>query len=371
MPDPVNFDKAALAWTLPWDADWVTAVAFVGGSRRLAAGNQQGQLILWDLPDKPGGAVPSPVRRLDGHTNAITALAATPDGRLLISSSYDHSVCFWDTQATAKGTDAIVLDPKARAAAAKKTGKPADSSGVKVEVQEAMRTLTAHQEWVRGLSLSPDGKHLLTGDDKGLAVLWEVPEGKELRRLQVRGWLQAVALSPDAKLAATCEFAPRYAPFPNALRLWDLSTGETKRDLGAEFKSGSGSGVLGMVAAAFSPDGKVLALGKGGEVESGSGKVYLVDVTTGKKSRELAGHQYGVTGLAFHPDGKHLASCGRDTVVRIWQVADGKMVKELGKPRGGQFKDWLHAVAISGDGRWLAAADMAGQVQVWHVPAAG
>ena len=82
--------------------------------------------------------------------------------------------------------------------------------------------------------------------------------------------------------------------------------------------------------------------------------------------RELTpGHLYGVTDMVFHPDGKHLASGGRDTVVRIWNAADGKLVKELGKPRGGQFKDWIHAVSFSADGRWLAAADMAGAVQVW------
>ena len=86
------------------------------------------------------------------------------------------------------------------------------------------------------------------------------------------------------------------------------------------------------------------------------------------KVRELTpGHQSGVTDLVFHPDGKHLASTGRDTVVRIWNTADGKMLKELGKPRGGQFKDWFHAISFSADGRWLAAADMAGAVQVWSL----
>ena len=74
---------------------------------------------------------------------------------------------------------------------------------------------------------------------------------------------------------------------------------------------------------------------------------------------------YGATDLVFHPDGKHLLSTGRDTTVKIWRLEDGKLVKELGRPRGGQFKDWLHAVAVSPDGRWIAAADMAGQVQVW------
>ena len=40
-------------------------------------------------------------------------------------------------------------------------------------------------------------------------------------------------------------------------------------------------------------------------------------------------------------------------------------VAQLGKPRGGQSKDWLHALTISPDGKWLAAGDMAGAVQVW------
>jgi hypothetical protein len=44
---------------------------------------------------------------------------------------------------------------------------------------------------------------------------------------------------------------------------------------------------------------------------------------------------------------------------------DGKLVKELGRPRGGQFKDWFHAIAVSPDGNWRAAADLAGKVQLW------
>jgi WD40 repeat protein len=123
-----------------------------------------------------------------------------------------------------------------------------------------------------------------------------------------------------------------------------------------------------IAAAAYSPDGKLLALARGGEIDGTNGKVFLVDPASGKKVRELApGHLNGATDVVFHPDGKHVASCGRDTVVRIWNVGDGKLVMELGKPRGGQFKDWLHALSFSADGRWLAAADMAGAVVVWSV----
>lgn len=133
-----------------------------------------------------------------------------------------------------------------------------------------------------------------------------------------------------------------------------------QRDLGPLFKG------MYIATAAYSPDGKLLALGRGGEVDGPNEKVFLIDPASGKKVRELTpGHLYGATDLTFHPDGKHLASCGRDTVVRIWNTSDGKLVKELGKPRGGQFKDWLHAVSFSADGRWLAASDMAGAVPVW------
>ena len=86
----------------------------------------------------------------------------------------------------------------------------------------------------------------------------------------------------------------------------------------------------------------------------------------GKLVRDAAAHQYGVTDVLFSPCGKYLISAGRDTCARVCQVADGKEVAVLGSPRGGQFKDWLSALALSPDGRFLAASDIAGLVHVWE-----
>src|SRR5262245_45596038 len=118
----MTFDNATLAWTLPWDADWVSAVSFIGSSRRLAAGNNLGEILVWDLPEKPErlpekpektgakkasaeqlGAPALPARRLDGHTNVISKLLSTSDGRWLISASYDHTIRYWDMQSPAAG----------------------------------------------------------------------------------------------------------------------------------------------------------------------------------------------------------------------------------------------------------------------------
>src|SRR5947209_5306489 len=100
----ISFTRARLVWSLPWDADWVTAVCFLGSTRKLAAGNNRGDVLLWDLPDKLAGDAPRPVRRLAGHDNCVSRLVATSDGRWLYSASYDHTLRAWDMQAEAKGS---------------------------------------------------------------------------------------------------------------------------------------------------------------------------------------------------------------------------------------------------------------------------
>lgn len=354
----LNLSAAKLTWTIPWESAWVTTVAFVGAGRRLAAGNREGQLFLWDLPEKPGDPLPQPFRRLDGHANAITGLAVTPDGKRLISSSYDHTVRYWDMDAAATGSDSVILDPRTRADAAKKTGKPAATTAVKVELQQAAKVLDSHKDWVRGLSLSADGSRLLTGDDHGQAILWDVAEAKEIRRVTVKGWNTALALAPDGKTALLSQAAAQYTGQPTGIQLWDLESAKPLHDLSKDFKMNVG-------AAAFTGDGKLLALGQG--FNEGGGKLYFVDPATGKKTKEPGGHQYAITALTLHPGGKHIVSCGRDTLVKFWQIEDGKLAKEIGTGRGGQFKDWIHAVAFTADGLLAAAADMAGQINVWSL----
>lgn len=355
------FSKAKLAWTLPWDADWVTAVQFIGNNR-VAAGNNLGDMLVWDLPAALTEKAPLPSRRLQGHTNTVNRLVITPDLRYLLSASNDHSIRMWDMKAEASETGLVTLNERARDEAASKKRKAPDAIEARLGVQKAAKVLEGHKEWVHGLSLTRDGATLVSGDDKGAIVLWDMPAGKERRRWSTKGWTWALGVDPEGKSLIVSERLPlvfdsgRHA----GLKLWDVAKGEVKVDLIKEFKGQM------LAAAAFSPDGKWLAVGRGGEVDGVNGKITLLEPATGKKLRELGpGHLNGLTDLAFHPDGKHIFSTGRDTVVKIWNLEDGKLVRDLGTPRGGQFKDWFHAISISPDGRLLAAADMMGQVQVW------
>jgi WD40 repeat protein/Leucine-rich repeat (LRR) protein/DNA-directed RNA polymerase subunit RPC12/RpoP len=95
--------------------------------------------------------------------------------------------------------------------------------------------------------------------------------------------------------------------------------------------------------AAFSPDGKLAAVG------CGDGKVLIVDVDAGKELRACEGHSGAVRCVAFLPDGKHAVSGGEDRTARLWDVATGKQVRAF---EG--HTDQVLCLAVSPDGRRIA-----------------
>ena len=392
---PLSPANSKLAYQLTFEGSWPTAVAFVG-PRKLAAANQLGHIFIWDLPEKPpefkadpktDRQAPNvwPTRRLDGHTNEISRLVATPDGKLLMSASFDKSVRIWPTDAKATGKVDVVLDEETRKREAKRQGKkePPATPGVSVETQTTCDALAGHKEWVYALGVSGDGKRLVSGDAACQTVVWDVASRKQVSAWtgDAWNWVVAASLSPDGKTAFVSE--NRYkrddfdVPTP-ALKTFDADTGKEKLNFlkvqfpkfKADDRTYGGSQVWrkfvanGLITTAWSPDGKLVAAGQGGETDTG--KVHLLDAETGKLVRTAGGHLNGVTDVLFSSDSKHVISVGRDTCARVCQVSDGKEVGVLGSPRGGQFKDPLSAVALSPDEKLLAASDIAGMVQVWE-----
>ena len=77
----------------------------------------------------------------------------------------------------------------------------------------------------------------------------------------------------------------------------------------------------------------------------------------------LYGHVRNLTGVAWSPDGRRLATCAEDRTVRVWDAATGQEALMLRAEAELPVR-----VAWSPDGGSVVAGDRAGTVHVWEAP---
>src|SRR5204863_3850012 len=75
-----------------------------------------------------------------------------------------------------------------------------------------------------------------------------------------------------------------------------------------------------------------------------------------------AAHDGWIRDLAISPDGRLLATCGRDQKVRLWSIENGRKLHELS-----EHNDDVYSVAFHPDGRSLVSGDAHGNVKQWDV----
>jgi WD40 repeat protein len=186
-----------------------------------------------------------------------------------------------------------------------------------VRTGKARADLSGHRLPVNWLAFSPDGKLLASRDAEGAVKVWDVAEARQ-------------------------RFQPLWG---GGVRLGDLP-GELmdllRRIQGYKTQRPPGRpppAALPLVA--FSPDGKLLAVGNPGRPPGEpagpalwAGTINLWDTTTGRPVRGLVGHLKHVGFLAFSPDGKLLASGETADVLRLWDVAGGASWPVLAKDIG-------------------------------------
>lgn len=195
--------------------------------------------------------------------------------------------------------------------------------------------------WV-GMSSSADAQRVVAIDRRGVVAAWQLGD-----RTLTSSWRApfkqpaCIALRPDGEEVAI-------GSVKGDVVVCEVATGKVLM-IGEKHKDN----VLSM---AWRPDGKQFASGD----SAGSVRIWADGID--KPTRVLQPHRWFIGGLAWSPDGVRLASCSKTRMVHVHDMATAAAEPVLAMD--GATK--LYAVAFSPDGKWLASGGREDYVKVWH-----
>lgn len=329
---------------------------------------------------------------LEGHTNAASAAAFSPDGRLIVTGSFDHTLKIWNAAdggelRTLPGHEGQVLSLAVRG-----DGRQIASGGRDNKIKlwdlyipTPLALMEGHAGPVRSLAQHSEGAWVATGSADKTVKLWDTAESKVLFDLAGHeAPVTRIALKADNTQLASADET-------GVVRLWNTADGAPLAALGADTAS-----IIGL---AFHPSAETLLTA----AENGSVKLWTLPPVA---AEVLEGHTQPITAAAISPDGKTFVTASADAVrvaapggtppprglegppaaaqsvalhagaglvaaggdngqIKLWNLADGA---DRGSLRGhaGAVRD----VAISAKGDQLISAGDDGTVRIWKLPVA-
>jgi WD40 repeat protein len=203
-----------------------------------------------------------------------------------------------------------------------------------------LRRLASHSDWVRVATFSPDGNVLATAGNDRRVIFWDPQTGRRLRTLTTAQAISSLVYSPDGKQLAT-------AGFGSQLWLHDSQSGDVLHEFGCECQD--------MRCVAFSPQGDLLA------AAGRDGHVHLWRLPDGQLVHHVEASRRRIRGLTFTHDGRHIVTAGEDRVIRVFAVDSGAEQFQMST----QPAKVLALVAFA-PGR-LATAGSDNQVRLWDL----
>merc|ERR1712167_270725 len=215
----------AMRGELKGHAGWVTSIATTDRDRAMIlSASRDKTVMVWQITGEEG-AYGAPKRALTGHGHFVQDVVISSDGAFALSGSWDGQLRLWDLN-TGKTTRRFVGHDKdvLSVAFSPSVSAPLIVSGgwdklVKVWnlTNCKLRTnLIGHQGYINAVTVSPDGSLCASGGKDGVAMLWDLNEGKRLYSLPCEQGdiIHALCFSPN-----------RYwlcAATDNGIRIWDL-----------------------------------------------------------------------------------------------------------------------------------------------------
>jgi len=344
--------------TLTNHAAWISGICFSADGKVMMTSSADQKIKFWDT------ATWREIASLQGHENAVRALALSPDGQLLASGSSDKTVRLWSTQAMSSEPDYRSYPEAGPFLKAASLRAVPYWSGTKDRFQiwdpltgetSSIQSLPETNAWPR--AISPDGRlAALTIDrsDRYHLVIWNINEQKIVARLgEVDIGASAskghprlgdadVVFSANNRWLAVREDSGR-------MLLWDVEQGQKTAEVNRP-----GDGIISWNLAA---DSSRLVTGHF------SGLVCVRELPSGKLLQTLTGLQQMVYDIALSPDGRMLATTsGGPGRVQVWDLDRQAIVAELSGALLG-----FRLVAFSPDSTRLAACSGESDIKVWEL----
>jgi len=227
------------------------------------------------------------------HDGEIVVSVFSPDGRHVLTASYDHTARIWDA-----------------------------GNG------QLETTLSGHTGTVRFAAFSPDGQHVVTASSDHTARVWSTANGNLLATLRGHtDYVNRAEFSPDGRRVVT-------ASTDYSARIWNTTDGRLLAIL---------HGHTGVVwGATFSPYGQRIA------TASLDNTARIWNSTNGHLLTILRGHDSYVMRCEYSPDGQRIVTASNDHTARLWSTTDGHLLAIL------RHDGMVNYARFSPDGRRLA-----------------
>jgi WD40 repeat protein len=286
-----------------------------------------------------------------GHTNWVTGVAHLPDGRRIITCSYDGSLRLWEIESGKHVGDdwqddgdhtavfSIALSPNGKTVAS-----GSGNGKVRlwdVETEKVVAKWTGNTGAAMSLCWSVDGERVVSGYIDGTIQVWDIESDTVLGPIETgHRSVSVVIYSPDTTKIATGGFNE------DALKIWDAKTGNLLSTIQHDSQ---------VCSLAWTSDQKKLITGS-------LRSIRIFDTATWQPIAILAGHDNFVSALSLLQNDRLLASGSVDNTVRLWNLDTNLQVGPLLVNEA-----TVESAAISADGKRLVTGCGDNNVYVWDI----
>jgi WD40 repeat protein len=205
-------------------------------------------------------------------------------------------------------------------------------------------TMEGHKDHVWSVSVTPDGRCVVSGSGDNTLRVWNLQSGQCLRTLEGHKHdVKSVSVTPDGRLAVS-------GGADHALRIWDLERGQCLRTLEGHKHD--------VESVSVTPDGR-LAVSGGGVLDA---TLRVWELHTGRCMQILEGHNGGVWSVSVTPNGQRAVSGCNDANLRVWNLCSGRCQRTL---QGHGLS--IQGVSMTDDGRLAVSASCDKTLRVWDL----